>query len=150
MIYDKLSQLDRYRGFSRHVDRGIAFLQMADLSALPLGRVDIDGDFVFGNRFSYTTAPISRQSSFEAHKRYLDLHVLLSGAETMALSPIELLEETEVLEQENSILYRGSPDCILPVRQGMFVLVFPGEGHLPRLAVGVPEKVEKLVLKIAL
>lgn len=150
MIYDRLSQLDRYRGFSRHVDRGIAFLQMADLSEFPLGRVDIDGDFVFGNRFSYMTAPLSGHGGFEAHKRYLDLHVVLSGAEAMALSPIERLEETETLEQEDSVLYRGSPDCILPIRQGMFVLIFPGEGHMPRLAAGAPERVEKLVLKIAL
>ena len=48
MIFDRLCNLDRYRGISPNIDRGIDFLQAADLTALPLGRVEIVGDEVYG------------------------------------------------------------------------------------------------------
>uniref|UniRef100_UPI0019533227 YhcH/YjgK/YiaL family protein n=1 Tax=Klebsiella aerogenes TaxID=548 RepID=UPI0019533227 len=44
------------------------------------------------NHFTYTTALISQASLFEAHERYLDLHIVLSGCEQVALAPVESLD----------------------------------------------------------
>ena len=96
MIFDRLCYLARYRGMSPNIDRGIDFLQTADLTALPLGRVEIAGDEVYGNHFTYTTALLSQGTQFEAHQRYLDLHVVLTGIEKVALAPIEALEPFEI------------------------------------------------------
>lgn len=149
MIFDRLCNLDRYRGISPNIDRGIDFLQAADLTALPLGRVEIVGDEVYGNHFTYTTTPLSQGAQFEAHQRYLDLHVILTGIEKVALAPVETLEETEVRADEDTIMYQGVPKDVLSLEQGAFLLVFPGEGHLPKLAADTSVDVNKLVLKIA-
>lgn len=150
MIYDKLCHLARYRGISPALDQAITFLCTADLSALPQGRVDIDDDIVYGNHFSYMTTQRSAENLFEAHQKYLDLHVVLRGQEELAAAPVESLEQTETLEAEDSTLYRGDPAYTLPADPDWFVLMFPGEAHMPKLARGVPEQVEKLVLKIVL
>ena len=150
MIYDKLCHLTRYRGISASLDCAIDFLLTADLSALASGRVDIDGDAVYGNHFSYTTAPYSQASLFENHQKYLDLHVVLRGCEDLAVAPVETLQQVEVLESEDSVLYTGHPDCMLPGEPGRFVVLFPEEAHMPKLARGAPSDVDKLVLKIAL
>lgn len=149
MIFDRLCYLARYRGMSPNIDRVIDFLQTADLTALPLGRVEIAGDEVYGNHFTYTTAPLSQGTQFEAHQRYLDLHVVLTGIEKVALAPIEALEPVEVRAEEDAVMYRGAPKEILTLEQGAFLLVFPGEGHLPKIAAGTAVDVDKLVLKIA-
>lgn len=43
MIYDKLENIERYRGMSVWLDQAIDFLTGTDLAALPLGRTEING-----------------------------------------------------------------------------------------------------------
>ena len=81
MIYDKRAELARYFGLSPNLDAAIRFLQTTDLTALPMGRTEIPGGDIYYNHFTYTTALISQASLFEAHERYLDLHIVLSGCE---------------------------------------------------------------------
>ncbi len=150
MIYDKLCCLDRYLGLSKNLDTAIAFLQTADLSDLPAGRVEIDGDAVFGNHFSYSTTPLSQDSAFESHIRYLDLHIALSGKELIAIAPQESLQAIQALEEEDCILLAGKAVYSLPVDQQTVLLLYPGEAHIPKLTYSTPEKVDKLVIKIAL
>ena len=52
MIYDKLSEIARYRGLSENLDMGIRFLQSTDLFSLPMGRTEILGSDVYCNRFN--------------------------------------------------------------------------------------------------
>lgn len=150
MIYDKRAEIARYFGLSKHLDVAFNFLRSADLAALPVGRTEISGSDVFCNHFTYTTALITPASLFEAHDRYLDLHIVLSGSEQVALAPVETLNEVEVREGEDSIMYRGTPEHMLTLDQSRFLLVFPGEGHLPKLSAKTPMNIDKLVLKITL
>ena len=149
MIYDKLSEIARYRGLSENLDMGIRFLQSTDLFSLPMGRTEILGSDVYCNRFNYTTVPISQSSLMEAHERYLDIHIVLSGLEQVMVAPIETLTEVEIRADEDSIMYRGAPEYTFTLEPGRFLLVYPGEGHLPKLAPKAPEDFDKLVLKIA-
>lgn len=150
MIYDKLCNLERYRGLSCSLDKAIDFLQTTDLTTLPSGRVEVDGEKVFANHFTYTTGPFSEESLFEAHERYLDLHIDISGCEKMAVSSIEEVMQVEVREAEDSVMYRGALGDTLNMGDGRFLLVYPGEAHLPRIVCGASVQVNKLVLKIAL
>lgn len=149
MIYDKLTEIARYRGLSEHLDKAIRFLQTADLASLPMGRTEIAGSDVYCNHFTYTTAPISPDSLFEDHSRYLDLHVPLSGRERIAVTPTQLLTQVEVRADEDSVMYRGEPEHTFILDPDRFLLVYPGESHLPKLLFKAPEDVDKLVVKIA-
>lgn len=148
LIYDKLCQLTRYRGISPALDRAIDFVLTTDLSTLSSGRIDIDGDVVYGNHFSYRTAPYSPGSLFEAHQKYLDLHIVIQGNETVAVTSTEKLEQKEVRASEDAVLYTGLPDYTLNMDADHFILLFPEEGHLPKLTRGEPSQVNKLVLKV--
>lgn len=149
MIYDTLSNLNRYKGLSPAIDTAIEFLQSADLTNLPAGRVEIDGDTVYANHFGYDTAPFSPSCVFEAHEHCLDLHIDISGQETVGLTPTEDLQNPEVQTDQDAVLYTGVPQETLSLAPGMFLLVYPGEGHLPKLVNGDPCHVDKLVVKIA-
>jgi YhcH/YjgK/YiaL family protein len=113
-----------------------------------MGRTEIPGGDIYYNHFTYTTALISQASLFEAHERYLDLHIVLSGCEQVALAPVESLDEAEVRADEDSTMYLGTPEYSVTLDQNRFLLVFPGEGHLPKLSDRVPMNIDKLVLKI--
>lgn len=148
MIYGKLSELAQYRGISKFLDKSFDFLRSADLSGLPLGKTEIEGEDVYCNHFTYTTAGLSPDSLFEAHIRYLDLHIVLSGRERVGITPIEALDEAEARISEDSILYHGTPKNTLVLEEGQFLLLFPGEGHLPKLTAETPSNIDKLVFKI--
>ncbi|WP_283674210.1 YhcH/YjgK/YiaL family protein [Butyricicoccus sp. Marseille-Q5471] len=148
MIYDKLSNLAHYIGLSPALDRTIAYLTRTDLSALPHGRTEIDGDTVYLNHFGYETSEKQADSLFEAHEAYLDLHIVLSGRERMAVTAVEKLSHAEDRLAEDAVMYTGEADYALPLAPGQFALVAPGEGHLPHLVLDVSCAVDKLVCKI--
>ena len=65
MIYDKLSEIARYRGLSENLDMGIRFLQSTDLFSLPMGRTEILGSD--GTAIASTT-PLSPSPSHPSWK----------------------------------------------------------------------------------
>lgn len=150
MIFDKFSNLNRYCNISERLNCAVRFLQKTELSNLPVGRTEILGDELFLNHMIYTTTSKTEGSLFEAHQKYLDLHIILSGYETMAITPIEHLCTREFIASEDSILYSGDIFYSLPLKSGDFVLLYPGEGHLPHLIYKSPCRVEKVVVKIQL
>lgn len=150
MIYDKKVNISRYSGLSKNIDTAIHFIETADLQHLPKGRTTIDGDEVFVNHFSYTTAEQTAESLFEDHMEYLDLHFPLSGAEKIAVSEAASLKEVEKRLNEDAIMYTGTSQELLPVSNKEFLIVYPGEAHLPKLVAEKPVEVDKLVFKIRL
>lgn len=46
MLYDTLENLNQYTGLFPNLDKAIDFIEDNDVSALPLGRTEIDGDDV--------------------------------------------------------------------------------------------------------
>lgn len=43
-------------------------------------RVQLKGDDVYATRFTYETVP-EEESFFEAHKKYLDIHIMVDSSE---------------------------------------------------------------------
>ena len=61
----------------------LEFLSRDDLADIECGRHDIDGDNVFANVMEFETVPAS-EKPFEAHRRYADIHFVISGVERLA------------------------------------------------------------------
>lgn len=150
MIYDKKSKISRYLGLSSNLDAAIRFIQTTDLAALPQGRTSIRGDSVFVNRFCYMTAEKANDSLYEDHAKYMDLHFPLSGSEFIAVEPSANLQEVEKRLSEDAVMYSGEVNLSLPVSDQEFLVVYPGEAHLPKLMNHQASSVDKLVFKIRL
>lgn len=148
MIFDKLTNLNRYKGLSPNIDTAIDFLQKTDLASLPLGTTKIDGDKVFINHFKYETS--LDKGFFESHKVYLDLQLVFSGCEEIHVTDISALAVTKELPDEDAILYDGEATNRVRLDAEDFVILYPNEGHKPKVACGTSTPVEKFVVKIAL
>lgn len=149
MITDSIQNIAQYQGISPQLEHISRFLQNTDLRELPLGRTDLDGDLLYVNHMVYTTASRTEQDLYEDHQRYWDLHLILSGHETVAVAPSETLDEVRRCEEEDFALYRGDVSMEIPLREGNFLLLHPGEGHLPKLSSdGEMVQVDKLVFKL--
>ncbi len=126
----------------------VEFLQK-NASSLEPGRHEIDGDRLFVSVEDGMTKPAA-QRRFESHVKYCDLQVVLEGVERQdyrtspsTASPVESREAGDIYfypDPEN-------PQSLL-MQPGDFVVYFPGELHAPNLAVAVPSRRRKAILKV--
>jgi len=145
MIADSLANLHRYEADKR-LTQAIAFLERPDLKTLADGRYEIDGDAVYALVQRYTSKPPDR-GRWEAHQRYADVQVVLEGTERIgygqmtgfARGTYDPATDTEFLTGDGGFMQLAPGD---------FVVLWPGEVHMPGMAAGAPAPVTKIVVKI--
>ena len=145
MILDKLTAAQAYRGIHRRLDAVLDRLNEAFLATVGTETMQLDGDALYVTRFIYDTLPLE-DTFFEAHRRYLDVHLMVAGEERVELaSPAGL----EIFEHTNDFYaYRGAAEQSLILRPGSFLVVFPEDAHRIKIAVNEPETVSKVVFKV--
>lgn len=150
MIVDKLENTEKYWPVSPLIKKAFEFLKETDLSALPQGRTDIEGDNLFALHQTYETGAES-EKRLEAHRKYMDIQFLVKGGECMGYcSNTDLPVQTPYDPDKDIEFFKDSPVMSLLIDQGDFALFFPGEPHKPSChhPNSKDHKVEKIVLKI--
>ena len=147
MIYAKNSDALTYRGIHPNLDMALERITKEFLSSVGEERVEIKGSDVYATRFTYETIP-EEESFFEAHKNYLDIHLMLEGSERVEIAPPETLTEFDRVEANDFYAYRGEGQYRLVLSPGDFLVVFPNDAHKIKMRVDGPETVTKAVFKV--
>ncbi len=146
MVFDSLEQYSRYSGFGFNIPAALKFLMENDLSALPVGRVEIDGSNLFALVQEYLTKPFE-EGQWEAHRKYIDVQHMVIGKERMGFANIRTMQLGEyVPEKDFQPMAGGGNQVVVPA--GYFAIFFPDDGHMPGLVVDAPERIKKVVLKV--
>ena len=151
MILAKNSDAAVYRGICPALDMALAHITPEFLGSLEDNvRVSLDGDRVYCTRFSYETIP-PEEGFFEAHRRYLDIHIMLSGSEHVDVSHPDTLTLREAQEANDFYAYDGEAEFPMTLSPGEFLVVFPGDAHRIKLHPdGKKAAVSKAVFKVFL
>ena len=80
MIYAKNKDALSYLGIHPNLDMALKHITEEYLPTIGYDRVELKGSDVYATRFTYETVP-AEESFFEAHKNYLDIHIMLDGSE---------------------------------------------------------------------
>ena len=149
MICDALEHLNRYRGLHRNLDTAIDYLTAYhvahDLSDLPLGRTEVDGEEVFINTMDATLHSDDGYHP-EYHKKYADLQLDITGSEGWGYTN---LPGAEIGEFTGDCGFQDSASVVTgALGEGRFVLFFPTELHKPGLVQHGCVSVRKAVVKI--
>ena len=147
MIYAKNSDALTYRGIHPNLDMALERITKEFLSSVGEERVEIKGSDVYATRFTYETIP-EEESFFEAHRNYLDIHLMLEGSERVEIAPPETLTEFDRVEANDFYAYRGEGQYRLVLSPGDFLVVFPNDAHRIKMQVSGPETVSKAVFKV--
>ena len=157
MIYDSLENLEKYVGVHPRFAKAIPFLKELIATDPEKGRRDMpDGDVdgaVYANVNAYDTNVLSESSQMEAHRKYIDIQIILEGEETIYLPALETLRTTKEYDAggDYELMAMPSPDsCVtLNLPKGSFAISFAGEPHAPNHAVnGKSTFVRKVVGKV--
>ena len=145
MIFDMLSNSNLYAGIAPRLKTAFDYLNNTDLAALPVGRINLDGDHIYVLVQEYLTKRLD-QGFWESHRRYLDLQYMHSGCERIDFALLETMKLGEYAEDRDfqAMTGTGSP---LNLVAGSFAVFFPQDAHMPGLACGMQLQVKKIVVK---
>ena len=94
MIFGNITQEKTYAFLPEDLKECFAYAKEHDLVSYEKGSHPIDGERLFVNVVEYeTTRPENR--FWEAHRNYLDVHLMLDGQEQIDLNFIENMEQKE-------------------------------------------------------
>lgn len=148
VIFGNLNQLSEYPFLEKAVLECFEYAAAHDLSAFEKGRYEIDGERLFVNIVEYTTqAPEKR--FWEAHRNYLDVHLMLSGTEQIDLNFIRNMEQKDFVEQDDFLPLDGEKNSSVTMTEGDFLICYPADGHRTAVAVYEPERIKKAIFKVA-
>ncbi|MFO0753441.1 MAG: YhcH/YjgK/YiaL family protein [Thermodesulfovibrionales bacterium] len=148
MIIDSIENFPRCCAAGSRLQAGFAFL-LEGKGEMPDGRYGIDGEDVFALVQTYATeAPDEKR--FEGHRKYIDIHYLLSGGEEIGWAPAPSLEPAVSYSEEKDVLFfRQAPaPSSLALVPGVFALFFPEDAHRPGGILGASCTVRKIVVKV--
>lgn len=147
MVYDKIDNIETYKGLSEDIYEGLKFLKNATPD-LACGVHEINPR-VKAIVSEYETKLVN-ENGYEAHRKFIDIQYLLKGEEKNCCLPIEKLKETKPYNEEiDAAFYKAD----IPVRElilgdGCFSIYYPQDGHMSCLSVEIIDTVKKVVVKV--
>ena len=143
-----LNNIEKLRGLSQEA---FEFYKKVIGEELAVGRYEL-GNGVYAFLSEYT--PKNKdESSYEAHKKYIDVQIILSGSEIIAVESVDIMHSFDCLceytPEKDIELYacnNGGKDYMLSA--GDFIILLPTDAHMPGVFDGMSKTVKKAVIKI--
>ncbi len=150
-VFGEIAACDAAASLHRHFPAAFDFLKKCDFAAMADGRYDIVPG---GECYAAVQTSQLRQigaAQCEAHGRYIDIHVPISGIETIGfgLTPREVVAAG--FPEENDIAFFDAPVEFRDVAPGQFAIFFPPwHAHIPCLSRSGLGSLRKAVVKVKL
>ena len=147
MIFGNIDNLEEFSYLEQQVMECFAYAKSHNLASYEKGSHEIDGYRLFVNIVEYTTTT-PEERFWEAHKNYLDVHVMIHGTEQIDLNFIQNMDVKEFVEKDDFLPMEGEKNSSVILRDGDFLICYPGDGHRTAVAVDGPEQIKKAIFKV--
>ncbi|MDH3345958.1 MAG: YhcH/YjgK/YiaL family protein [Kiritimatiellaceae bacterium] len=145
MILDTLDHADQYVPLHPGFRAAFNFLRRTDLSELPDGKIEIDGDRVFAI-INHVDGRCEKGAQLEGHRNHIDIQYLISGDESIGWRSADSLTVSVDYNTDKDLLFFSEPsDSMVRVPPGSFAVFFPEDAHLPLVGNG---PIHKVIIKI--
>lgn len=147
MMLDVPENLPQYLPLAEGFGKAAAFLARQDLTELPAGRHEIDGESAYA--MVYRGVGRAREGArLEAHRQYVDIQYVLAGLDNIGWMPVSQcrLPDGEYIPERDVRFYLDEPAVWLPLRPGTFAIFLPEDAHMPSISAAL---IDKIVIKIA-
>ena len=147
MILARNETASDYLGIHPNLDEALRRITPEFLSSLGTDRVDIIPGEVWCTKFTYETIS-DDESFFEAHEKFLDIHLMLAGSERVEIASPGNLQQFDSKPENDFYAYRGDGAHKLVLSPGSFLVVWPDDAHKIKMMLSQPETVTKAVFKV--
>lgn len=131
MILCKFSDLENY---------GLLLPDLDDMME-GLGKLHMEKDLAGSLTENRVTLSVQKGKTkeycaqeYEAHRKYIDVHYMFDGEETIYYQPLDDLRPVQPYDEEKDIgWYEGDGEKNISIRvaKGMCCVLFPEDGHMP-------------------
>jgi YhcH/YjgK/YiaL family protein len=148
MIYDVFTNMKLYFGEKSRLHKALDFAVRFDRSQSD-GRYEVDGDKIYALVMTYSTKS-AEELKFEAHKKYIDIQLLLEGREFLDVTQDRNLNvEMEYSDEKDAALFTAPADMTsVLLGPGNFAVLYPDDIHRPGRKVKDSKQVRKMVIKV--
>ena len=148
-VVGKISDARRYESLNPHFAKAFDFLRRKDLSALPVGRYEIDGSNCWAMVQETPLVPLAERK-VECHRQYIDIQSPISGPEAIGLYTMDAVHLALPFNAKDDYVLFDDTAKPVTLRPGEFGIFFPPcGGHAPSCrADGSPDLLRKLVIKV--
>lgn len=147
MIFGNKNNLTEFPYMEEAVKECFTYAAAHDLASYEKGSHEIDGERLFVNIVEYTTTT-PEERFWEAHRDYLDVHLMLRGTEQIDLNFIQNMEQREFVPKDDFLPLEGDKNASVVLHDGDFLICYPSDGHRTAVAVNGPESIKKAIFKV--
>ena len=143
--------MDKYASIKAICESGYDFVNNALQNGVENGKYPLENG-AYAVVSEYVTKAIE-DAKFEAHKKFIDVQLILSGREIIGVMPTERMRLGKCIGEYNPEkdveLYRecGEYEANL-LESGDFLILYPEDAHMPGVHADGPCEMKKLLLKI--
>lgn len=145
MIYDDITNIERY-----NIPENVVSFIKAMSDDITEGKYKVDENN-YANVNVYTTKS-HQDCPLEAHKKYIDIQLLLYGKEQLNYTDINGLSVSNEYDESRDVMFFHTPAYPLnsiQLSKGKFTLLYPNEAHSPQMNYNDNScEVKKVVVKI--
>ncbi len=145
MIFDTLSNLQKYRNLPG-MEEVMGFVQNRSLNEMKIGRYELPN----GIWCTVSDSKTKRDGSYEVHRRYADVQIVLTGSERIDWLPLEDCCTNFLFSVKDDVgFFDADSDRALSLSMlpGTFAVFYPEDAYKPLLRFK-HEQVKKAVFKL--
>lgn len=147
MIFGNIKNKEKYNFIDKRILECFKYTIENDLKNFDTGCYKIDGDNIFVNIVSYKT--VEKEERFwEAHKKYIDVHLMLEGKEKILINQIHNLEEKPYQEEGDFLPLEGEEAAMVSLDAGDFLICYPEDAHMTAVKVKDKQVIKKAIFKV--
>ncbi len=146
MIIDCIENIKYYESLLPGLSNGLNILRQ--LPSQEVGRYEFEGGFLMIQEGD--TKPME-EGTFEAHRKYVDVQIMLQGCEELAWEDRSKLETAiPYNEEKDQERLDGAKNHKILISEGMFFAAFPQDGHKAVSHTNEQHHYRKAVMKLRL
>lgn len=140
--------MEKYTDVKTLSEEAFDFLQDLQSSFREDRRYEL-GNGVYANIESYMTQERNSRQ-FEDHHKYIDIQVMLDGDEVIEICPVKNLKKSASYDVEKDAAFYVNSGSGTPhfLKKGEYIIIYPGQAHMPCICAGEAMKVRKAVIKV--
>ena len=147
MIFGNINHEKTYSNLDKDLVRCLNYAKENNLLEYEKGSYEIEDKDIFVNIVEYETC--EKEGRFwEAHKKYIDVHLMLDGYERIDINFIENLEQKEYEEEGDFLPLEGEHNSYVELRKGDFLVCYPEDAHMTAIKVNEKENIKKAIFKV--
>ncbi len=147
MIFGNIKQLDNYSSLSEGIKECFEYAKQHSLLDYKTGTYQLRGENIFVNIVEYETC--NKDDRFwEAHRKYIDIHLMLEGSERIDVNFIDELEQKEYKAEDDFLALAGDNSGSVKLKDGDFLICFPEDAHMTAIKTEEKEEIKKAIFKV--